>query len=79
MKHSWKNEFPGITFYNYKSEKKEYEVEYDIGWEVDDLRTLLENRFMESLIRKAESLFRQRSVKIRKSGKLWRKKLQVDC
>ncbi len=37
-------EFPGITFYNYKSEKKEYEVEYDIGWEVDDLRTLLENK-----------------------------------
>lgn len=34
-------EFPDITFTNYKSEKKIYEKEYDIPWEVDCLDELL--------------------------------------
>lgn len=37
-------EFPGVSFFNYKGEKKEYEEEYDIGWEVDDLRNFLEEK-----------------------------------
>ncbi len=44
-----KKEFPDIHFINYKDEKKEYEVEYDIRWEVDDLKEVLEQKVYRKL------------------------------
>ena len=42
-------EFPAVRFFNYKDEKKEYEVEYDICWEVDDLKKVLEQKVYGNL------------------------------
>lgn len=42
-------EFPDVRFFNYKDEKKEYEVEYDICWEVDDLKKVLEQKVYGNL------------------------------
>lgn len=41
--------FPGISFLNYKDEKKEYETEYDIRWEMEDLYDLLEQKVYPNL------------------------------
>lgn len=42
-------EFPDVRFFNYKDEKKEYEAEYDICWEVDDLKKVLEQKVYGNL------------------------------
>lgn len=41
--------FPEVSFLNYKDEKKEYETEYDISWEIDDLKDLLEQNVYPKL------------------------------
>lgn len=44
MKKEVEKEFPSVTFENYKGMKKVYEKEYDIPWEVDVCKNVLETK-----------------------------------
>ena len=63
-------EFPAVRFFNYKDEKKEYEVEYDICWEVDDLKKVLEQKVYGNLrtgnqvCLRSESRWKQKSENV---------------
>lgn len=43
-KEELKRHFPDVTFVNYKGDKKVYEKEYHIPWEVDELKEVLETK-----------------------------------
>ncbi|MFV0363833.1 MAG: M14 family metallopeptidase [Suipraeoptans sp.] len=47
--------FPKTKFKNYKSMKKVYEKEYDIAWEVDEFRQLLE-KYVYPIIKEGDSV-----------------------